>query len=424
VIEDGPVEVGAEQGGADAADPAGRGGHAGRADGAPALRRDPAAASATVDWYGVAVAPGEEAETSLAVGETYSGASVRIPMHVRRGRRPGPTVFVTGAVHGDEINGTGAIRELVAAPPFELAAGTLVLVPVINLFGFERHSRYLPDRRDLNRAFPGSPSGPLAARLAYAVFEGLIRHCDYGIDLHTAAVRRTNYPNVRADLGDEGAARLARAFGAELIVAGKGPSGSLRRSATAAGVPTIILEAGETSKVEPAIMAYAVRGVHSALKGLGMVEGEPDEPPFHLEVDRTHWVRADTGGFLRFHVAPGETVAAGDVIATNTTLTGREQNQLVAPRGGVVLGMATNPAVAPGDPVVHLAYARSGVVRRVERALGRLEDDSLESRLRDDLATSLHVDEPPEPEEADEGAEAGAEPEAGPGAEPGPDRGS
>jgi predicted deacylase len=395
VIEDEPVHVAADPG-----SPAGR--HEDAASpltgvGASHASRSPnAPGPQPADWYGVTVGPGEEAETTLVVGETYSGATVRIPMYVRRGRKPGPTVFVSAAVHGDEINGTGTIRELVANPPFTLLAGTLVLVPVVNIFGFERHSRYLPDRRDLNRSFPGSPTGPLASRLAYAVFEGLIQHCDYGIDLHTAALRRTNYPNVRADLTDPKVARLARAFGAELIVSSPGPEGSLRRSACEAGVPTIILEAGETLKVEPGIMAYAVRGVHHCLVGLGMADGTVDAPPYHLEVDRTRWIRADAGGFLRFHVAPGDTVEAGALLATNTTLLGREQNQLFAERGGIVLGMTTNPAVAPGDPVVHLAFAQSGAVRRVERAIGRMDEDSLESRVRDQLATNLHVHEPPE----------------------------
>ena len=140
-------------------------------------------------------------------------------------------MFVTGAVHGDELNGTGIVQQLLLHPPFTLARGTLVLVPVVNVFGFERRSRYLPDRRDLNRSFPGSPDGSLASRLAHAVFEGIVRRCDYGIDLHSAAVRRTNFPNVRADLRSRPVRRIADAFGCSLVVHGEGPEGSLRRAA-------------------------------------------------------------------------------------------------------------------------------------------------------------------------------------------------
>lgn len=352
--------------------------------------------SEIADWYGTHVAPGTSAETSLVVGETYSGATVRIGVHVQRAPEPGPVVLVTAAVHGDEINGTGAIRRIVADPPFTLRRGSLVCVPVVNPFGFERHSRYLPDRRDLNRCFPGDSGGSQARRLAHSVFTGLVGRADALIDLHTAAARRTNYPNVRADMSDAATARLARTFGAEIILASRGPDGSLRRAAVAAGKAAIVFEAGEGAKVEPAITEYAVRGIANCLAGMGMVDEAPERPAYRLELDLTTWLRADTGGFLRFHVAPGDTVNAGDVIATNTTLLGTEQGHIVAPRAGVVVGMATNPAVSPGTPVVHLAGTHGGELRRVERALEELDGADLEQRVRDDLATSVHVHDPPD----------------------------
>ncbi|MFK7961023.1 MAG: succinylglutamate desuccinylase/aspartoacylase family protein [Phycisphaerales bacterium] len=351
---------------------------------------------ASGSWAGAAIQPGQRGSVKLVVGQTYSGATVQIPLHVVRGAEDGPVVSVTAAVHGDEINGTGAIREMISEPPFEVVRGTVVFVPVINPFGFERHSRYLPDRRDLNRSFPGSATGSLAARLAHAVFDGIIRHCTHGIDLHTAAVRRTNYPNVRADLSQPEVATLARNFGAEVLVNSSGPEGSLRRSACDAGIPTIILEAGEVWKVEPNVLEYAVRGVRNCLVGLGMVDGSMEEPPYHIEVEQTRWVRADRGGFLKFHVAPGDTVETGEVIATNTSLVGRELNQLVAPKTGIVLGMATNPAVAPGDPIVHIGFDRSGAIRRVDRAMLKLGGDALEHRMRDDLATNVVVSDQPD----------------------------
>ena len=165
------------------------------------------------EWSGREIRPGESCDVELAIGESYSGVTIGTPIHIHRAIDPGPVVFVTGALHGDEINGTGAVRRLIQDKKFRLQRGSLILVPVLNLPAFERHSRYLPDRRDLNRCFPGSATGSLAGRMAHAIFDEIVSRCDYGIDLHTAAVRRTNYPNVRADMKNREVQLLAKAFG-------------------------------------------------------------------------------------------------------------------------------------------------------------------------------------------------------------------
>jgi uncharacterized protein len=345
-------------------------------------------------WLGRHVRPGQRVALALTITESYAGRDVDIPVHVWRGAAEGPTVAVTAAVHGDEINGTGTIRTIIRDRPFELVAGTLVLVPVVNLLGFERHTRYLPDRRDLNRSFPGSPEGSLAARLANAFFKRIITRCDWCIDLHTAAVRRTNFPNVRADMSDPALAALAIAFGAELIVDGQGPKGSLRAAACKAGCPTLILEAGEVWKVEPTVVEYAVRGITNCLKSLGMVEGAPEQPAYRLQTDSTKWIRAKHGGFLEFHVSPGQIVEKDDHLATNTDLLGEHKNIIRAPRPGIVLGMTTMPSVAPGDPVCHLAYSRKSTLRTVEGAVDELSGGSLHQRMRGDLARSVLVTDP------------------------------
>jgi len=356
-------------------------------------------------WIGDRVGPGERGEVTLRVSTSYAGAQVEIPVFVWRGAGEGPRVFVTAAVHGDEINGTGAIREIITTNPFTLARGTLVLVPVVNILGFEQHARYLPDRRDLNRSFPGVGDGSQASRMARAVFDAIVTPCDYGIDLHTAAIRRTNFPNVRADMGDARVAALARAFGTELIVSGSGPKGSLRRAACRVGRPTIILEAGEVWKVEPAYVEYAVRGVRNCLAHLGMIEGEaPRRPAYQIEADTTKWVRAERGGFLQFHVAPGDIVEAGEAIATSTSLTGERQSVIASPRDGIVLGMTTLPSVAPGDAVCHLAYPKARALKKAEKAIGAMGADHLHERTRGDLSRSFVVGEH---EEGGRGAGAG-----------------
>ncbi|MCA9242613.1 MAG: succinylglutamate desuccinylase/aspartoacylase family protein [Phycisphaerales bacterium] len=336
------------------------------------------------------VRPGESRALHITVSESYSGAEIRIPIVVHRAQQPGPTVAVTAAVHGDEINGVGAIRDLITNRPFQINKGALVLAPVVALPGFERHSRYLPDRRDLNRCFPGSSSGSLAGRLARAFFDQVIRHCDYCIDLHSAAVRRTNFPNVRADLSKAPTRRLAMAFGCELVLHGKGPQGSLRRTATEAGCPSIILEAGEVWKIEPAVVEIGLRGVRNVLIELDMVEGQPVRPPYQATVLRSTWVRAEQGGILQFHVAPGEPVSRRQALATVTDLLGRALHVLDAPRDGVVLGLSTMPAVKPGEPVCHLAHPQGGL-KRIRAALAGADAHSLAERLRHDLATNVEV---------------------------------
>jgi len=348
----------------------------------------------TIDaWNGTKIAPGESRDLELNVSESSSGMSIRIPLHVRRALKDGPVVFVTAALHGDEINGTGAVRALVQDESLRLRAGSVILVPVLNVPGFDRHSRYLPDRRDLNRCFPGSASGSLASRLAHSIFHEIVKRSDYGIDLHTAAVRRTNVPTVRADMSNPEVRRIARAFGSELILDGKGPKKGLRPTACDAGCPTIVLEGGEVWKVEPTIVECAVQGVKNVLIKLKMLDGTPEIPRHQITVKTTKWVRAERGGFLQFHVAPGEIVEKGQPLAANTSLLGREQNVLTAPFDGVVLGMTTLPAVSPGEPVCHVGKMTKREIKAIAlNASG--SENSLHERVLEDLAANVTVVEP------------------------------
>ncbi|QDV22117.1 succinylglutamate desuccinylase/aspartoacylase family protein [Aureliella helgolandensis] len=341
-------------------------------------------------WDEGDIAPGETRNFRLTVSESYSGMNVRIPIQVRRAKREGPTVFVTAALHGDEINGTGVIRQMIHDGALDLKCGGLILVPVLNLLAFDRHSRYLPDRRDLNRCFPGSLGGSLASRMARRIFDEIVMRSDYGIDLHTAAVRRTNYPNIRADMGNAEVARIAHAFGSELVLNGKGPKGSFRREATSIGCPTIVMEGGEVWKVEPRIVESAMKGVTNVLRELGMLEGETEIPPQQTVLEKTVWLRAERGGFLQFHVAPGEVVVREQAIATNTNLLGVERSVLYAPFDGVVIGMTTLPAVTPGEPVCHLGRLPRGT-KAAQLSQDRSEDEGLEERLFEELSTNFMV---------------------------------
>jgi len=351
-----------------------------------------------IEIIGRKIYPRERADLLLEVAETYLGTTLSIPVQVWRGAEPGPTLLVTGAVHGDEINGTGIVREVMFEHPFDLVAGTLILVPIVNLPGFFRHSRYMPDRRDLNRSFPGLAEGSLASRYAHALFTELIQKSDFALDLHTPAVRRTGFPNIRANLDDAGVARIAFAFGSGLVVNGKGPPSSLRRVATRNGCPTVCLEAGEALKFEPSIVKLGVRGIRNVLIELGMIEGEMERPLFQAQVNVTKWARAKAGGLLRLHVGPGHIVEEGMPLATTMDFLGQESNVLTAPVAGVVIGLTTLPAVSPGDPVCHIGVPEDGLepIREAFEGPG----GSLLQRVRDDLSTNVVVSEP-------EGEEAG-----------------
>ncbi len=335
---------------------------------------------------------GETRDIALKVSETSMGVPVSVPVRVVRGRRKGPSVFVTGAVHGDELNGTGVIRALMFQK-LELDAGTLILVPVVNVFGFERHSRYLPDRRDLNRSFPGDAAGSLAFRLANVIFNEVIQRSDYGIDLHSAAHGRTNFPHVRADLSQPALSKLAQWFGCEVTVDKKGDDHSLRQVACEHGVPTINVEAGEALKIEPGVVELGVRGVHNVLSHLGMIGTRPVRPAYQTTVEHSRWIRSQWGGLLRFHVAPGSLVDEGAALATCDGFFRDESPAVRASVGGIVLGMTTLPVIRPGEPVCHIGIPKrplAEIRRELEKA-----PRTLHRRVQDTLGSDVHVVEAP-----------------------------
>lgn len=330
---------------------------------------------------GAAVPVGARLDLQLKVSESYTGARTSIPVTVVHGVRPGPVLAVTAAVHGDELNGVGIARELLTTlEPAELA-GAVVVVPVVNVLGLQFHSRYLPDRRDLNRAFPGSPSGSMASRIAHTLMTEVITHADAGIDLHTASNHRTNVPQLRLHLDDERARRLAEAFGAPFLIDAARRAGSLRDAARLAGVPVLTYEAGQALRFDEEAITVGVAGVLRVLHLLGMRDQtvpEPARPP--LVSRETHWVRAEAGGILSLDVGPGDLVERGQQLCSVTGPFGRERVAQVSPFDGAVIGQTTLPLVNPGDAMVHIAVRR----------------DSW------DLSLPAELDEPTDEEDVDE----------------------
>lgn len=311
---------------------------------------------------GAIINPGETREINLKVSEFFTATPALVPISVFRGMEEGPTVVVTAAVHGDELNGVGIVRKLIYEMNHERLKGTLICVPILNRFGFLTQSRYLPDRRDLNRFFPGKPDGVMAERICYVLFNEIIKKCDYGIDLHTAAADRTNIPHIRADMENPEVARLARSFGEEVILDHKGVKGSLRRAAVEAGIPFILFEAGEPQKFERQLIQRGYEGVLNVLAELGMIEREVKKPQFEIIVKDTEWIRAELGGMLDMRTHAGEILYEGDEIAVITNPFGRELFSQKAPFTGLVLSVTTMPLVSPGIPLCHLAKLDTGAI--------------------------------------------------------------
>ncbi len=304
---------------------------------------------------GIKVLPSERRDIKLKIGEMYMASPVYIPLTIFHGVRPGPRLFVTAAIHGNELNGIEMVRLLRADVDPALLRGTLMLVGISNPIGFMNMSRDLPDGRDLNRVFPGRDEGSIASQIARTLFEKVILRADYGVDLHTAGAGRTNLPHVRADMKLKPVGRIAAAFGAEIVFDMAGEKGMLRAAATRAGIPTIVYEAGEPMKFQKHLIRQGVSGLKNVMRELAMYDFERVSPPFQMIVDERGWIRSDKGGILLLNVQPGDIIRKGEEIAVIVKPFGTEIGHIRAPYTGLVVGCTTIPMSLPGSAVVNLA---------------------------------------------------------------------
>lgn len=292
-----------------------------------------------------------------------------IPTQVIRGKKAGPTVFISAAIHGDELNGIEIIRRLKMLKILKKLSGTLILVPVVNVYGLSTLSRYLPDRRDLNRSFPGSTKGSLAARMAKIFFDEIVRKCDYGIDLHTGGIHRSNLPQIRTNIYNEETLKLAKAFEAPIILHSEVRDGSLRAEAQECGVPVLLYEAGEALRFDDTFIKIGVKGIVNVLKALGML------PPSEIRryknpliSKESSWLRATESGMLRTVKGLGDSVKEGDVIAFIDEPLGAGSSKLVASFDGIIIGKSQIPLVQEGDAVFHISRLENleGAAERIE----------------------------------------------------------
>jgi len=315
------------------------------------------------------VMPGTSTRLGWSPSVSFMGISAPTAVLVLNGVKKGPTLCLTAAVHGDELNGIEIVRRLLYNIDPEELSGAVVGVPIVNLPGFRRSSRYLPDRRDLNRFFPGNPNGSSAARIAYSFYSEVISHCDLLIDLHTGSFRRTNLPQLRADLSYPEVTDFANKMGAIVVVQSQGAQGSLRRAAVEGGIPAITLEAGAPHELQKASVEHGVKSIENAMDSLGMIERrrfwERSAEPVYYQ---SAWVRSRDGGILFSDVALGDSVREGDILGVVTDPITNMRSEIKAPFDGRVIGMALNQVMFPGFAAYHLGLRSS-----VEEAAKKVE---------------------------------------------------
>jgi predicted deacylase len=306
---------------------------------------------------GLRVERGKTGTVNLPISRLSTHTEMTLPVRVLHGANPGPVLFVSAGIHGDEIIGVEIIRRLLGKLSPRRLSGTLLAVPIVNVFGFLMQRRYLPDRRDLNRCFPGTEAGSLAARLANVFTREILARSNYGIDLHSAALHRYNYPQVRISPGRTAAYDMALAFGPPIIVTLPTRPGSLRQVATDRGVELLLFEAGEALRFDEFAVRVGVKGILRVMRHLGMLAGAAggEVPRTPARSTRTHWIRAPQGGIFRAIRASGERVMAGDTLGYVSDPFGDQQVPVLARSSGVIIGRSNLPTVNQGDALVHVA---------------------------------------------------------------------
>lgn len=315
------------------------------------------------------IKPGERINVSLPVADLYTGTSLSMPVKAISGRKDGPVLFVSAAIHGDELNGVEIIRRLLKRKILRSLRGTLIAIPIVNVHGFLYQSRYLPDRRDLNRSFPGTPKGSIAARLADLFTTEIVAKADYGIDLHTGAINRTNLPQIRANLDDEKTRDIAHVFGTPVIINSNIRDGSLRGLAAERGLPILIYEAGEALRFDEVAIRGGIRGILNVMRHIGMLpKSKRLRQITPVIAESTSWVRAPTSGIVSGTVELGGSVAKGQTLATVSDPLGDAVQDVVAPFDGIAIGRSNLPLAHEGDALVNL-----GAFQDVAVAHGRVE---------------------------------------------------
>lgn len=303
------------------------------------------------------ILPGERRQLALTVAKLYDFTDMKIPVEVVRGHNPGPTLFVSAAIHGDEINGVDIVRRLLKHRALKFIQGTLIAIPIVNVFGFNDKSRYLPDRRDLNRSFPGGEHGSLASQVAYIFRTEIVNQCTHGIDLHTGAIHRRNLPQIRADLSAPANRMLAEAFGAPVILNASPRDGSLREMVDDKNIPMLLYEGGTALRFDRHAALVGLEGILNVMRAIGMIApvNRPSKAPAPFVAQSSQWVRAPISGIFIARKKLGESVAKGEKIGFITNPFGDYEYDILSPADGIVIGNSILPLANEGDGIYHIA---------------------------------------------------------------------
>lgn len=305
---------------------------------------------------GQIIPPGKVARLEIPVASLPTQTLLSLPVKVLHGRNPGPTIWLSAAIHGDEINGVEIIRRVVSQIFPSRLRGTVITVPIVNVFGFIEQSRYLPDRRDLNRSFPGSAKGSLASRLAHLFLKEIVQNCTHGIDLHTAALPRFNLPQIRANLTDPQTYGVAKAFNAPVMLNANTRDGSLREAASERGIPVLLYEGGEALRFDERSIQLGVTGILRVMNHLDMADFDLPQPLAEsLEIQQSQWVRAGRSGIFRSLVSLGERVRQKQRLGVISDTFGEHNYTVKASKPGIVISQTQNPLVNQGDGIIHVA---------------------------------------------------------------------
>ncbi len=341
-------------------------------------------------FLGETIPPSSRRVIELEAAKLYTDSPLSIPIEVLHGASPGPVLMINAAIHGDELNGVEIIRQLLNTLDEKKLKGTVIAVPIVNVFGFIHKSRYLPDRRDLNRCFPGSEKGSLASRMAHTFFSQVAERCDYILDLHTGAIHRTNLPQIRADLSNSETLRIAQAFATPVIIDSPLRDGSLRSEAEKQQIPVLTYEAGEALRFDPIAINAGIIGIKRVMQSIGMLRHSRKKIPNSIIAKSTSWLRAEADGILRTLVSLGDKVEKGQVLAYINSPLGKLEVEIRANKSGIVIGQQTLPLVNEGDAVFHLAYFHKAddlIEQVVEEFIEELTEADLEPLTTGHLVT-------------------------------------
>ncbi|MBU2882449.1 succinylglutamate desuccinylase/aspartoacylase family protein [Psychrosphaera sp. B3R10] len=330
------------------------------------------------------IMPGEQRKIELPVAKLYTDADVSLPVHIFRSKKPGPTIFISAAVHGDELNGIEIIRRLITQKNFKIIRGTVIAVPMVNVYGVVNQSRYMPDRRDLNRCFPGSSKGSLAGRVAFKFLNEIVKQCDYGIDLHTGAIHRSNLPQIRADLTDDATKELAQVFGVPVVLHSNVLDGSLRQAAVENDTKVLLYEAGEALRFDEFSIRAGMKGILNVLQFLGMMRrssGKKRKPLEPFIANSSGWMRANASGIVHNKVDLGDQIEKNDILAEIGSPFGEVIDVVKATRSGILIGKQNIPLVQEGEAMFHIADFEEDsqdIVEQIETVQGQLLPDGMQ----------------------------------------------